>query len=85
VILGLACTAAAQRDWERAARLLGFADGELQHCGASWSDPERTYREQSLTNMERQLNAEFDRHYDSGRAGDRGDLIDYALSQRQIP
>jgi tetratricopeptide (TPR) repeat protein len=85
VILGLACTAAAQCDWERAARLLGFADGELQNCGASWSDPERTYREESLINVERQLKAEFDRHYDSGRVGDRSGLIEYALSHRQIP
>jgi predicted ATPase/DNA-binding SARP family transcriptional activator/Tfp pilus assembly protein PilF len=85
VLLGLACTAAAQRDWERAARLLGFADAELQNCGASWADPERTYREQSFTEVERQLGAGFDTHYDSGRAGDRGDLIDYALSQEQVP
>jgi predicted ATPase/DNA-binding SARP family transcriptional activator len=80
-ILGLACIAAAQHEWERAARLLGFADGNLYDCGVYWPVPERTYREQSLTNVERQLGAEFDTHYGSGRTGGRSDLIDYALSQ----
>jgi predicted ATPase/DNA-binding SARP family transcriptional activator len=85
VILGLACAAAARPDWGKAARLLGFADAELQNCGASWSNPERTYREQAIPDVERQLGAEFDRYYDSGRTGDRSDLIDYALGQRHIP
>jgi predicted ATPase/DNA-binding SARP family transcriptional activator len=83
-ILGLACTAAAQRNWEQAACLLGFADGELQGYSESWPALERTYREQSLTDMERQLGSEFDRCYDSGRTGDRGDLIDYVLSQQRV-
>jgi predicted ATPase len=83
-ILGLACTAAAEGEWDRAACLLGFADGELQNCGGSWADPERTYRQQSLTGVEGQLGAEFDRHYDSGRTDDRGDLIDFALRQQHI-
>jgi predicted ATPase/DNA-binding SARP family transcriptional activator len=83
-ILGLACCAAAQRDWERAARLLGFADGELQDCGASWSAPERTYREQTLSDVERQPGSRFDRSYDSGRTSDRSDLIDFALRQQDI-
>jgi tetratricopeptide (TPR) repeat protein len=84
-VLGLACAAAALHDWERAARLLGFADGELQDCGASWPALEQTYREQSLADVERQLGAEFERYYDSGRTGDRSDIIDYALSHRHIP
>jgi hypothetical protein len=84
-ILGLACSAAARRDWERAARLLGFADTELQDCGASWPAVEHTYRGQALPDIERQLGAEFERYYDSGRASDRSDLIDYALGQRHIP
>jgi tetratricopeptide (TPR) repeat protein len=83
-ILGLACSAAAQCHWQRAARLLGFADTELQDCGASWPAVERAHREEALPDVERQLGAEFDRHYDSGRAGDRSDLIDYALGQRHI-
>ena len=84
-ILGLACNAIARHDWERAARLLGFADGELQDYAGSWPALERSYREQSLTDLERQLGTEFERYYDSGRAGDRSELIDYALDQRHIP
>jgi predicted ATPase/transcriptional regulator with XRE-family HTH domain len=83
--LGLACTAAAQREWERAACLLEFADHELQDCGASWSEPERTYREQAVTNLERQLGAESDRHYNYGRNRDRSDLIDLALRRAHNP
>jgi hypothetical protein len=81
----LACTAAAQHDWEEAARLLGFADAQLQNYGASWSSPERTYREQAFPDVERQFGGEFERSYNSGRTGDRSDLIDYALGQRHIP
>jgi predicted ATPase/DNA-binding SARP family transcriptional activator len=84
-ILALACSAAAQREWERAACLLGFADQELQTCGASWPEPERTYRQQSLSDIERQLRGEFERCYDAGHTGDRSDLIDFALAQRTPP
>jgi hypothetical protein len=79
VILALACSAAAEREWERAACLFGFADGELEDCGGSWYEPERTYREQSLAEVEGQLGAGFEACYDSGRVGERGDLIDLAL------
>jgi len=81
-ILGFAGTAAARRDWERAARLLGFADGQLQNCGAAWTEPERTYREQVLADIQRQLGTDFERCYDSGRTGDRSGLIDLALGQQ---
>ncbi len=84
-ILGLACSAAAERAWERAACLLGFADQELQNCGASWPEPEGTYRQQTLSAIERQLGADFDRCYDAGRTGDRSDLIDFALAQEHLP
>jgi hypothetical protein len=47
--------------------------------------PERTYREQSLPDLERQLGAEFERYYDSERTGDRSDLVDYTLGQQHIP
>jgi predicted ATPase/transcriptional regulator with XRE-family HTH domain len=84
-ILALACSAAGQRDWERAARLLGFADHELHSCGGSWNEPERTYRKQSLADAESHLGAEFERCYDSGRTGDRSDLIGFALRQQRAP
>ena len=82
-ILGLACSAAARREWARAARLLGFADGQLQDCGAAWPEPERTYRDHLLCDAESQLGTEFESCYDSGRAGDRNELIDLALGQQQ--
>jgi len=44
-ILGLGCVAAARRDWERAAKLFGFADAEQASCGSVWLPPEKTYRE----------------------------------------
>lgn len=83
-VLGLACSAAAEAQWERAACLLGFADHELQACGESWEALERTYRQQTLSDVERQLRREFHRHYDSGRTGDRNDLIDIALAQEHL-
>jgi predicted ATPase len=84
-ILGLACCAAARHHWERAARLLGFADGQLQECRAVWPEPERTYRKQWIADIQRYLGADFDRCYDAWRADDRSDLIDLALSQQHTP
>jgi predicted ATPase/DNA-binding SARP family transcriptional activator len=84
-VLGLACSAATRGEWVRAARLLGFADGQLQDCGAVWVEPERTYRELLLSDAQSQLGIDFERRYDSGRAGDRGDLIDLALGQQRMP
>jgi non-specific serine/threonine protein kinase len=84
-VLGLACSAAAMGEWVLAARLLGFADGQLQDCGAVWPEPERTYREQMLSGAQRQLGTDFERRYDSGRAGDRSELIDLALGQQRTP
>ena len=80
-ILALACCAAAQQEWERAACLFGFADDELQACGGSWSGPERIYRQQWLAEVEHRLEGVFDRWYAAGRAGDRIDLIDFAFGQ----
>ncbi len=81
-ILGLACIAAAEHQWNRGACLLGFADSELQRCGASWPEPERTYRQRLLSEVERGLGGEFERSYDSGRTGSRRDLVEFALGQR---
>lgn len=84
-ILALACSAAARRDWERAARLLGLADHELHSCGGSWNEPEQTYRKQSLAGVESHLGAGFERCYDSGRTGDRSDRIGFAFRRQQAP
>jgi len=85
VILGFAFSAAAQHEWERAACLFGFTDTEYEDCGASWGEEPELNRGRSLADVQRQLGDEFDRHYYSGRAGDRSDLIDFALRQRAIP
>jgi predicted ATPase/DNA-binding SARP family transcriptional activator len=77
--LGLACTAVALKDWERAAALFGFADAELANCGHSWAEPERTYREQSLTELKVALGVRGDALYDSGRAADHDQMLDLAL------
>lgn len=79
VILGLACTAAAQGDWERAARTFGFCDREREVCGGEWAEPERTYRETWLSEVKHQLGARFERSYALPGAVDRVDLIDFAL------
>jgi hypothetical protein len=71
-----------EREWERAAHLPGFADGESQDCGGSWPEPERTYRQQAFADIQRYLETGFDRCYDSGRAGERSDLIDRTSADR---
>jgi hypothetical protein len=58
---------------------------ELSGCGGSWYDPERIYREQLPTLVTRKLSTEFDGFYNSGRVGERSDLIDFAIGQRRAP
>jgi tetratricopeptide (TPR) repeat protein len=82
-VLALACSAAAAQQWERAACLIGFSDAELDDCGAIWAEPEQTYRAQSFADIQNHLGIDFDRYYDSGRVGDRHDLIGFALGQQQ--
>jgi hypothetical protein len=82
-ILALACTAAAETEWGRAGCLMGFADAELQACGSAWIEPYISYRAQSFTGIQHHLGTEFFRHYDSGRTGDRRNLIEFALGQEQ--
>jgi hypothetical protein len=83
-LLAFACSAAARRDWVRAARLLGFADRQLEDCGAAWTEPQRTYRDQLLADIQRQFGADFEGSYDSGRTSDRSELIDLALGETPI-
>jgi predicted ATPase/DNA-binding SARP family transcriptional activator len=81
MILALACVAAARREWERAACLIGFADSEVEDGGPPWHELERRYREEALADVQRQLGTQFQKYYDSGRTGERGDLIHLALGQ----
>jgi predicted ATPase/class 3 adenylate cyclase len=81
-LLGLACLAGRSGDWDRAVRLVGCADAELEDCGAAWTGPERIYRDRLQSDVERALGSGGEALYDSGRNGDRRGLIDYALRRQ---
>jgi predicted ATPase/DNA-binding SARP family transcriptional activator len=81
--LGLACVSVAQQDHERAARLFGFADTELEACGQTWAEPDRSYREQGLGTVNRQLGWRADILYDSGRAADREEIAALVLPRSE--
>jgi predicted ATPase/DNA-binding SARP family transcriptional activator len=78
-VLGLACTATAASEWERAAALLGFADAELDDCRQSLQEPERTYRQDALAKVRHQLGHRAEDLYDRGRVRDRGQMMEMAL------
>jgi hypothetical protein len=67
------------QDHERAARLFGFADAELEACGQTWVEPERSYRQQGLGTIKRQLGWRAEILYDSGRVADREEIAALAL------
>jgi predicted ATPase/class 3 adenylate cyclase len=65
--LGLACLAADQGDWRRAATLHGVAQAFLDRTGEPWQDLEARYRHQSLADVRAHLGDEqFDRAYAQG-------------------
>jgi Tfp pilus assembly protein PilF len=65
--LGLACLAADQGDWRRAATLHGVAQAFLDRTGEPWQDLEARYRNQSLADVRAHLGDEqFDRAYAQG-------------------
>jgi predicted ATPase len=85
-ILGLGCVAAARRDWQRAAKLFGFADAEQASCGSVWLPPEKTYRERWAGETEHALGPQrFASLHESVQSTDRGSLIDFALRQNRPP
>jgi predicted ATPase/DNA-binding SARP family transcriptional activator len=85
-ILGLGCVAAARQDWERAAKLFGFADAEQASCGAVWLPPEKTYRERWAREAERALGPQrFASLHGSVQSTDRGSLVDFALGRSTSP
>ena len=85
-ILGLGCVAAARRDWERAAKLFGFADAEQANCRAVWLPPEKTYREQWTGETEHALGPQrFASLHESGQSTDRGSLVDFTLGRSTSP
>jgi predicted ATPase/DNA-binding SARP family transcriptional activator len=78
-VLGMACLAAGEHDYERAAALIGFADAELDRWGQSWPEPERSYRNQALNDTTRNLGSRADTVYDSGRIAERDEMLSLAL------
>ena len=65
--LGLACLAADQSDWRRAATLHGVAQAFLDRVGEPCQDLEARYRNQSLADVRAHLGDEqFDRAYAQG-------------------
>jgi hypothetical protein len=65
--LGLACLAADQGDWRRAATLHGVAQAFLDRTGEPWQDLEARYRNQSMADVRAHLGDEqFDRAYAQG-------------------
>jgi tetratricopeptide (TPR) repeat protein len=65
--LGLACLAADQGDWRRAATLHGVAQAFLDRTGEPWQDLEASYRNQSLADVRAHLGDEqFGRAYAQG-------------------
>ena len=85
-ILGLGCVAAARQDWERAARLFGFADTEQASCGAVWVPPEKTYRDRWAKEIEHALGPRrFASLHGSAPGPDRDSLIDFALRRSTSP
>ena len=66
-VLGLACVSVRQRDFDRAARLIGVADAEIDACGQSWAEPERSYRQTALDTVKVRLGRGAETAYDSGR------------------
>jgi tetratricopeptide (TPR) repeat protein len=81
-LLGLACTAIQVGESDHGVRLVGFADNELESCGQSWEEPERTYRLKALEHASAQLGAAFDTAYAAGRTDARDEMIDLALNPR---
>jgi predicted ATPase/class 3 adenylate cyclase len=80
-MLGLACVAARDRSYKRAATFLGFADAELDRCRQSWSEPERIYRDQALAEITSHLGRRSDTAYDSGRLADWEEMLELAQSE----
>jgi predicted ATPase/class 3 adenylate cyclase len=80
--LGLACVAADEGDWHRAAEVHGAAQAFLDRTGEPWQEPEGRYRRESLDKLRAQLGAEqFDRAYGAGNVLGFDDALDVVLGR----
>ena len=84
--LGLACVAADEDDWYRAAEFHGAAQAFLDRTGEPWQEPEARYRRESLDKLRAHLGAEqLDRAYGKGIALSFDDAFDLVLGRVQSP
>ena len=80
--LGLACVAADEDDWYRAAKVHGMAQAFLDRTGEPWQEPEASYRRESLDKLHAHLGAEqFDRSYGAGNVLSFDDALDLVLGR----
>jgi hypothetical protein len=81
-VLGLACLAADQADWRRAAMLHGVAQGMRDQTGLRWEPVDARYRQQSLDLITEALGHEqLQRAYDEGVALNYDRAIELALAE----
>jgi tetratricopeptide (TPR) repeat protein len=80
--LGLACVAADEDDWYRAAEVHGAAQAFLDRAGEPWQEPEASYRRDSLDKLGAHLGAEqFGRSYAAGNVLSFDDALDLVLGR----
>jgi predicted ATPase/class 3 adenylate cyclase/Tfp pilus assembly protein PilF len=84
--LGLACLAADQGDWRRAATLHGVAQAFLDRAGEPCQDLEARYRNQSLAQVRAHLGDEqFDRAYAQGKTLSVDEALQWAGAFDGVP
>jgi len=84
--LGLACLAADESDWHRAAMLHGVAQALLDRTGLPWEELEASYRRDSLAQVRAQLGQEqFERAHAGGMALSFGEAFDFASGKLSQP
>ena len=80
--LGLACLAADEGDWHRAAALHGVAQAFLDRIGQPWHEPEARYRQDSLDQVRGHLgHAQFERAHATGMALSLDEALDLATGK----
>jgi predicted ATPase/class 3 adenylate cyclase len=84
--LGLACLAADDGHWHRAATLHGVAQAFLERAGQRWQELEARYRQDSLDQVRAQIGQEkLDRAYARGMALSSDQALDLASGKPSQP
>jgi len=77
-VAGLGEAAAAQRDWERAARLLGAASGLFKASGAAMDPADVSAYEAAVTAARAALSSAFEPAWSSGESMSADEIVAYA-------